>query len=174
MNAFIKKIMLIFSNLLRRRKMIVGYDVTDRAGTANGGVTKICQGGAVCSADGIITSVEVWAQADMTGLIIGMFKKVGSQYAASSTQTINIGNVAAGKQTFNGLNLKCFAGDYLGYYFNNDTGRIENNVPGSGGSVVNITPGGNLCGDTTPYTYVGGSSIQSIGAFGISGMVMPF
>lgn len=86
------------------------------------------------NATGTITSIEVWAQANITGLRVGIFYLVsGTTYKCRSSVTI--GNVAAGaKRTFTAPDdfaaLDVVAGDFIGSYFSG--GNIEAEPAGDG------------------------------------------
>jgi hypothetical protein len=149
----------------------VGNDVIDRANSANyGGKTVICGGGIVCPVNMVITIIKVWGTTDIVGLEVGMFRKVGSQYGASSIHKAAIGNVTGGSlQTISGLSLPAFAGDYVGFYCSPGEFEATGSSPGN-----DVMMTGNYCGDTTLRDVSAANIISSIGGLGISGMVMPF
>lgn len=91
---------------------------------------------------GIITSVEIWAHENMSGVEVATFFLVsGSNYSTRDSHTI--GNVNSGsKQTFSGLSINVQTGDYIGIYW-------------TGGSIDMDQDGGGLrylAGDQIPCT----------------------
>ena len=77
------------------------------------------------NADGTITSIEVWAYANLINCIVGTFYKTNSN-TLKCRDSVEIGNVPAGsKQVFQGLSLAVKAGDYIGFYFDEGTGDRE-------------------------------------------------
>lgn len=79
---------------------------------------------------GLIDTIEVWANQNMSGLKVGFFYLVsGTTYKCRTV--ISIGSVTAGsKQTFSGLSAAIVAGDYIGFYWSG--GRIEYGTAGVG------------------------------------------
>ncbi len=81
------------------------------------------------NASGVITSVEVWAVTNITGLRVGSFYLVsGTTYKCRDSVTI--GAVTAGsKQTFS-TRFSIQAGDFIGCYY--ATGTLHSGAGGSG------------------------------------------
>ncbi len=81
------------------------------------------------NATGTLTSIEIWAYTNITGMRVGTFYLVsGSTYACRDSATL--GSITAGsKQTVttdssgNPLNISVTSGDYIGCYF--ATGELE-------------------------------------------------
>jgi len=81
--------------------------------------------------DGIITSIEVWAAVNITGLRVGTFYLV-SGTTFKCRDSVIIGNVTAGsKQTFSSLSIAVEIGDLIGCYFT--AGSIEASASGYSG-----------------------------------------
>jgi len=75
------------------------------------------------NANGEITTVEIWANVDMTDVEVATFYNVSGTNFSSRDSTY-IGNVTSGsKHTASGLNITVQEGDYIGIYFN--AGAIE-------------------------------------------------
>ena len=108
----------------------VGSAATDRASTYSYGSTLLDEANPV-NVGGIINSIEVWANTNMTGLKVASFYGSGGSYTCRAV--VSIGDVTAGsKQTFTGLSLAVEAGDFIGCYF--ATGTIE--YASAGGTVI--------------------------------------
>ncbi|MFA5377837.1 MAG: PKD domain-containing protein [Dehalococcoidia bacterium] len=88
------------------------------------------------NASGQLSSIEVWAMTNCTGLKVGTFYNSGTgQYTCRSV--VELGNVTSGsKQTYttdassNPISLTGVAGDYIGYHI--DTGTWAYNTGGTG------------------------------------------
>ena len=99
---------------------------------------------------GIISSVDVWANIAMTGLMVGTFYFVsGTTYKCRDSATL--GSVAAGsKITFSGLAINVVAGDLIGYYLPS-AGQIAASSSGGAGCLyLNSTKAINP-GDSASY-----------------------
>ncbi len=71
------------------------------------------------NATGIITSIEVWVNADFANFEVATFYE-GDANVFSTRDNHTIGTVVAGdKRTFSGLSINVNEGDYLGCYFSN-------------------------------------------------------
>lgn len=108
----------------------VGSTASDRGSSINiNGYTNIPKNNPV-NANGVITSVEVWANGNMTGLKVGTFFGSGTSWTNRDYETI--GNVTAGsKQTFSGLSIDTQTNDLLGCV--NTGGNIETDTTGGSG-----------------------------------------
>ncbi len=113
--------------------------------------------------NGSITSIEVWAATNMTGLRVGTFYLIsGTTYKCRDSAVI--GNVVAGsKQIFTGLSIVVHVGDYIGAYWNG--GTIEGDITGGSGRMAifgeYIDPG-----DQSNYTF-SANRAMSLYAIGI-------
>lgn len=82
------------------------------------------------NANGKITSVEIWANANLSGCKVGTFYGSGTSYTSRDYATI--GNVTAGsKQTFGSLSIDVQSGDYIGIFYS--SGGIEADLSGFAG-----------------------------------------
>jgi hypothetical protein len=110
----------------------VGAAVIDRSGTWTGSKTYIYTG-ATCPSTMTVTSVEIWAETNMTDVKVGSFYLNGGNYTARNSTTL--GTVTAGsKQTFTGLSFAMNTDDVLGIYFTG--GALERNDDGGGAYYV--------------------------------------
>jgi hypothetical protein len=115
------------------------------------------------NASGKITSVEIWAQANLSNVEVATFFVVSGNNL-STRDTHVIGSVTAGsKQTFSGLDIDVEAGDYIGIYFSG--GFIENDISGHSG--VWSDNGGDFipCTDHT-FSVLHGNAISLYGTGG--------
>ncbi|MBA7592052.1 hypothetical protein ES708_34225 [subsurface metagenome] len=120
----------------------IGAAASDRATSILGGYTTISLDNPA-NASGTITSVEIWANVNITGMRVGTFYLV-SHTTYKCRDSAVIGDVTAGsKQTFPGLSIDVEAGDLIGCYW--DDGKIEMDSSGFAGwyevSGEHIDPG---------------------------------
>lgn len=103
----------------------IGAEAIDRASSL-GVYTLICQDNPA-NATGTITSVEIWANTDLSNVEVATFQHVGKQYFTTRDSEV-IGSVTAGsKQTFP-VSLEVQEGDYIGIYYS--AGAIELDTSG--------------------------------------------
>lgn len=87
---------------------------------------------------GVLDTVEIWANTNISGLKVGTFSGSGTDYDDRDYETI--GSVTSGsKQTFTGLSIDVVTGDFIGNYMS--AGRIERDSSGGSGYY-------NISGDT--------------------------
>ena len=147
----------------------VGADAIDRPSTGGAGSTLIALDNPA-TADGEITTVEIWAASNITGCRVGTFFSVGgSTYQCRDSQSI--GNVTAGsKQTFTDLSIAVKPGDLIGMYFSG--GRIERSTSGYGSlwqrAEEYIDPE-----DSTTYNLLAGNAISLHGTGTTGGETPP-
>ena len=133
----------------------VGPGATDRATYVDPGYTIICLGNPA-NASGVLTSAEIWAASNITGMRIGTFyNSGGNTYVCRDSETI--GDVTSGsKQTFE-VSINVEVGDYLGAYW--ETGTMERDLTGEDGyyyvSGEHIDPS-----DSENYTLSAGRAIS--------------
>ena len=124
----------------------LGSEAIDRAGIS-AAQTVICEE-RPASSDGHITDVEIWAQTNLSSCTVATFYRpdpVSSPNYFTVRDNHYIGNVTAGsKQTFSGLDLLAFAGDYIGLYAG---GSIM--LDTSGGEGLWVTSGDHTSGSST-------------------------
>jgi len=107
----------------------IGPGAIDRNATRGAGYTLI-QIDNPANDTGWLTTFEVWAKTDASGVKIGTFSGSGTSYDDRDYETI--GNVTAGsKQTFSGLNCDVVTGDFLGVFFTG--GTLEGSDSGEAG-----------------------------------------
>ncbi len=141
----------------------VGSTASDRGSSADiNGYTYITKNNPV-NADGVITSVEVWANGNMTGLKVGTFSGSGTSWTNRDYETI--GTVTAGsKQTFSGLSIDTQTNDLLGCC--NTGGKIEMDITGGSGHYWNNYD--QFGAGTKTYISASTESVLSLYATGIS------
>lgn len=107
----------------------LGFTVSNRAAAGNFSGNTTIWGPRTASATGKITSFSIYVQANITGLKMGVFSRNGNSFTCRSYTTI--GNSNTGSNTHSGLNLDVVVGDYIGMYWENSTGRVENDSTGA-------------------------------------------
>ncbi len=114
-------------------EITIGPGAIDRPSTASGGWTYVCLDNPA-NTTGIISTIEVWANTNLTGFKIGTFFDYGTN-DYECRDSITIGAVTSGsKQTFRGLSLEVEVGDLLGCYF--DNGIIEHEADAASGVYI--------------------------------------
>jgi len=107
----------------------IGSPAINRGTTAGQGVTYIVDTN-TANASGKITSIDIWAATEMTGVIVAIFTKTPTGYVFTARDSQAIGTVTTGsKQTFT-VDLDVVTGDHIGIYFTG--GSIERDNSGSG------------------------------------------
>ena len=100
----------------------IGQEAIDKATTFPEGYTVINKEAAASEA-GNVTSIDIWAAVDITGLKIGVFYATnGNTLKCRSAATIS-GTITAGSKVNKVVSLSVEIGDYIGCYFTG--GRIE-------------------------------------------------
>lgn len=99
------------------------------------------------NATGILDTVEIWANTNMSGTKVGTFSGSGTSYDDRDYETI--GAVTAGsKQTFSGLSIDVVTGDFIGYYCSSGFGESSS----TGYSGVYRASGDKFGGGANTYT----------------------
>lgn len=144
----------------------MGAGATNRASTVSALYTHIDAGNPATVA-GMITSVSIWANTNMTGCKVATFYKAtpGSNIL-STRDAAYIGAVTAGSAQSFDVRLCCEKGDYIGIY--SATGILEADVAGGSGRWVRV--GNYIPGSATAFTWVAGAAL-SIAATGYTGTV---
>ncbi len=137
----------------------VGSAATNRDLSAALGTTYIDMANAA-NLDGIIETLELWANTTMSGCKVGIFERTtGDKFKCRAVA--DIGAVTAGsKQTFSGLSLAIKTGDFIGLY--NTGGKLEYGTGGVGRSIL----AGNhvIVNDESTYgVYMGSGSFSLYG-----------
>ena len=85
------------------------------------------------NASGIIHSIKVWSNSNLTNLVVGTFYLVsGSTYKCRDS--VYIGAVEEdAERTFTELSITVVEGDYIGFYTPSDGGAIEKDTSGYAG-----------------------------------------
>lgn len=118
-----KKILLIVAIIFCIFQIVVAYSVIDIGSPAisrpatmdKTGYTDITKENPA-NASGKITSIKIWANTNLTGVVVATFYIVsGNNFTVRDKHTI--GTVTAGsEQTFSGLDITVEAGDFIGMY----------------------------------------------------------
>ena len=107
----------------------IGSEAIDRAAFTTSAATTVVDLNNPANATGVITTIEIWANTDMTGVEVATFYVVSGNYL-TTRDTETIGSVTAGsKQTFT-VNISVTSGDYLGFYCTG--GQLERDNTGAG------------------------------------------
>lgn len=115
-------ILLIFQSMVLATAIDIGSAAIDRNSATSGSPYTNVNKDNPANFSGKITSIEIWANTNMTGLLVATFFVVSGNNL-STRDFANIGDVTAGsKQTFE-VDIDVEAGDYLGYTIT--TGAIE-------------------------------------------------
>jgi hypothetical protein len=122
----------------RNEPIDIGSEAIDRAGVNAATHDTTINKDNPANADGIITTIEIWAHANLTNCKVGIFYltdgyPAGYHNRFKCRSAATIGSVTAGsKQTFSGLHLEVRVGDYLGMFW--DYGSMEMDYPGYAGN----------------------------------------
>lgn len=118
------------------------------------------------TANGTITSIDVWAQANITGLRVGIFYATnGNTFKCRSSVAI-AGTITAGSKVTKVVSLAVLIGDYIGCYF--ATGWIERDLTGYlgfwqvSGEYIDVN-------DETEYTLLPDDEVSLGGYFAVVG-----
>ena len=94
---------------------------------------------------GTITTIEIWAQQNMTGVIVAIFTE-GEPEFLTARDHVHLGNVSVGEHSVsngnaitqdedtNPISLDVVAGDFIGFYA--ETGNIESDGSGYAGTLL--------------------------------------
>ena len=109
-------VLCIFQLIVMAAAITIGLPATDRPNalsTDNTCVNKL----AVASETGTITSIEVWANEDLTNVRVATFFLVsGNNLTARDSEAI-AGTITAGSKVTKAVTLDVVAGDYIGIYY---------------------------------------------------------
>ncbi len=144
----------------------IGAAAIDRPDSVSGTFTTLAFDNPA-NASGKITSVEIWAYSDMSGVRVGTFYLI-SDTTYKCRDSVVIGNVTPGsKQTFGGLSIAVEAGDLIGAFWT--TGSIERDVSGCAGW-YDISGDYTNPGDEGRYVFSTGDAISlyGIGTTGVT------
>ena len=130
-----KKILLIISIAFCIFQMVVlataidiGGAATDRGNNYGPNYTYVDKNNPA-NDTGTITTLQIWAQANMTGMIVAIFEEVlANKFTVRDSEAI--GSVTAGTMQEFEVSLDVAAGDFIGLFF--DTGQIEYDSSGDG------------------------------------------
>lgn len=138
----------------------IGSPAIDRTSAYGGGTFIALENTA--NGTGYLTSIEIWASTDITGLRVGTFYwTVATAYQCRDSAYI--GDVTAGsKQTFP-VYIAVSAGDCIGCYVGTGCGTIESNIVGYAGvyfaDADYLNPG-----DIASYALLAGDTISLYGS----------
>jgi len=142
-------------------EIIVGMEASHRGDSFQDSTT-IVNKLAVANADGIITSVQLWAEVSLVGCKVGIcYLTTGSNLKWRSAVTL--GAIAAGSMQTKTVSLAVVTGDLIGIYFSD--GTLSRDFSGFGD--IWYDNGDQLTvGNETTYTSMTGDalSLKGIGA----------
>ncbi len=100
---------------------------------------------------GTITSIEIWARTDITGLRVGTFYTTNSNKLKCRDSEAIAGTITAGSKVTKPVSLAVEIGDYIGCYYTGGTLEVDSNgYPGKWVTLGEyIDPG-----DETFYDYL--------------------
>jgi len=108
----------------------VGAEATDRDSTVSAANITVIGKAGPANDSGVISSVEIWSNVTLQGVIIAIFEEVSANHFTARDQQA-IANVEAGaKRTF-GVSLNIEAGDFIGLYYS--LGKMERCAAGGSG-----------------------------------------
>lgn len=113
---------------------------------------------------GIITKVEVWAEAEMTNVEIGIFYVVSGDNLSTRSWEAVVGSLPIGFNEIE-VNLECQAGDYIGIKY--QTGSIDRHKEGYAGiwhKQLDLIP----C-ENEPFTSLSGDTVSLYGTSAVVG-----
>jgi len=151
-------IMAIFQMVVLATDIDIGSAATDRGTSGFEDSYTIVVKENPANETGKITSIEIWAYQDMTGVEVATFYVVsGSNFSTRDSEAIP-GTVTAGaKRTFT-VDLDVVAGDYIGIYWTG--GHIELDTSGEG---VWFTMGDDIPADNVEFMFLHPSTVSLYG-----------
>jgi len=105
----------------------IGYEAINRAGGSGEEVTYVAKGSPATIA-GVITSIDIWADEDITGLIVGSFYTTNGNTLKCRDSEAIAGTITAGSKVTKVVSIAVEIGDYIGCYFTG--GSIERDISG--------------------------------------------
>ena len=129
----------------------IGADAIDRPSQFASGWTIISMDNPA-NATGILTSIEIWAVSDITGLIVGTFYTINTNTLKCRDSEPIPGTILLGSKVTKAVSISVEAGDYIGCYFTD--GLIDRSTFGYAGlwglMAESIDPGDEADFDTWP------------------------
>lgn len=143
----------------------IGMEAIDRA-SGIGAVNTIINREKVAEIGGVITSIEIWAYQDITGLRVGTFYLVsGNTYKCRASQAI-AGTITAGSKVTKAVSIAVEIGDLLGCYI--PVGYVKYDSAGFAGTW--LTSGEHIDpDDEASYTLYAGDALSLGGYIGVAG-----
>ncbi len=108
----------------------IGAEAIDRSDRNGAGSTYVNKTGRATVA-GTITSIDIWAQQDITGLRVGTFYTTNGNTLKCRDSEAIAGTITAGGKVTKVVSITVEIDDYIGCYF--ATGRIERDSAGFDG-----------------------------------------
>ena len=127
----------------------IGAEAINRLSTASSGSTEVNEE-VTASEAGNVTSIDIWAKTDITGLKIGVFYATNGDTLKCRSVASVAGTITAGSKVNKVVSLSVEIGDYLGCYFTG--GTLERSSYGADGRWVLV---GDHCviDDENTYTH---------------------
>ncbi len=118
------------------------------------------------TASGTITSIDIWANSNITGLKVGTFYLTGTNKLKCRDSEAIAGTITAGSKVTKAVSIAVEIDDYIGFYC--DAGRIERD---SSGYVSMWVQSGDHAdpGDETTYLTNSGDAFSLGGYLGVAG-----
>lgn len=146
----------------------IGEEAIDRESAVVHSNTRILKG-SPATASGEITSIEIWAYSDITGLRVGSFYLTGTNKLKCRDSEAIAGTITAGSKVTKAVSIAVEPGDYIGYYCSG--GYIEYDNFGCSGNWYYvgeyIDPGDeatyNVDGATTGFSLGGYITVAAVG-----------
>lgn len=94
----------------------IGIEAVVLASSSNSGNTHINKANPASRA-GVITSIEIWAQVNITGLRVGAFYNIGGTEFKCRDSVAIAGTITAGSKVTKAVTIAVEIGDYIGLYW---------------------------------------------------------
>lgn len=143
----------------------IGAEAIDRGTLSIYEVTRILKDGQAIVA-GTITSIDIWANTNVTGLIVGTFYTTNGDTLKCRDSEAIPGTITAGSKVTKAVSIAVEIGDYIGIYWTG--GYLERDSSGFAGfwekNGKYIDPN-----DETNYTFYSGDALSIGGYIGVVG-----
>lgn len=108
----------------------IGAEAIDRATYLSSGMTLVNKTHPA-TISGSITSIDVWANSDITGLRVGTFYTTNGNTLKCRDSEAIAGTIVAGSKVTKAVSIAVEIGDYIGLFFT--IGRVESDTSGYAG-----------------------------------------
>jgi len=143
----------------------IGCEAINRNTYSAGGLMRLAKD-KPAEVSGIVTSIDIWANANITGLRVGTFYTTNGNTLKCRDSEAIPGTITAGSKVTKAVSIAVEIGDYIGAYW--DIGRLETSSSGYAGVWYKvgeyIDPG-----DEATYTLSVDFGISLGGYIGVAG-----